>query len=128
MHPMGCEASKNSSGEGNGFTMVECECHQFVGLGNRFISKCVSAPENPTAGRIAIMFVMGIFFLLSALTSALPTLDNLALDESSGESIDHLSSGDIAWLLTCSALVLLMTPGEGKHFTSNQTFSLKLYF
>lgn len=70
----------------------------------------VNESTNHRVGRIAAVAVMAIFVVLSALTSALPPTDSLNPNLPSAQQ--NINTGDTAWILTCSALVLLMTPGN----------------
>ena len=66
-------------------------------------------PKADPTDKVMVLGVLTIFLLLAALTSALPSLD--PLDQTGQPEQDALVSGDTAWVLTSSALVLLMTPG-----------------
>lgn len=66
-------------------------------------------PKADPTDKVMVVGVLTIFLLLAALTSALPSLD--PLDQTGQPEQDALVSGDTAWVLTSSALVLLMTPG-----------------
>lgn len=54
-------------------------------------------------------FVLAIIIVLSALTASLPDLRDL--NPTTEDVITVVNTGDNAWILTCTALVLLMTPG-----------------
>jgi Amt family ammonium transporter len=56
--------------------------------------------------RPAIPFVLLVLVALAALF--VPTLGSAA---PAGQTPGPINSGDVAWMLTASALVLLMTPG-----------------
>jgi Amt family ammonium transporter len=63
---------------------------------------------DPTA-KIMVIAITCIYFALAALTAALPPPEPY---EKTGNPLqDDLNNGDSSWLLTSSALVLLMTPG-----------------
>ena len=65
-------------------------------------------PKADPTDKVAVFALLTIFFLLSALTSALPSPN--PLDQT--DDVDtNINNGDGAWMLTSSALVLLMTPG-----------------
>ena len=70
-------------------------------------------PKADPTDKVAVFALLTIFFLLSALTSALPSPN--PLDQS--DDVDpNINNGDGAWMLTSSALVLLMTPGVSFFF------------
>lgn len=66
-------------------------------------------PKADPTDKIMVLSILTIFMLLAALTSALPSPD--PLDKTGQPEQEALVSGDTAWVLTSSALVLLMTPG-----------------
>ena len=66
-------------------------------------------PKADPTDKIMVVSILTLFFFLSALTSALPSPD--PLDETGSLLQANLNNGDAAWVLTSSALVLLMTPG-----------------
>ena len=61
---------------------------------------------DPT-DKVAVLSILAIFFLLAALTSSLPSPDPLG----QADDPSALVAGDAAWVLTASAMVLIMTPG-----------------
>lgn len=67
-------------------------------------------PKADPTDKVAVFALLTIFFLLSALTSALPSPDPLDQTEDLYNQ-SFINNGDGAWMLTSSALVLLMTPG-----------------
>ena len=60
-------------------------------------------------GRIAAAFLICAYIILAACTAAIPPVD--PYDQSGNPAEAVVNSGDTSWLLTCAALVLLMTPG-----------------
>ena len=69
----------------------------------------LAVPKVDPTDKIMVFSILTIFLLLSALTSALPSPK--ILDLSGVEVVGELNNGDAAWVLTASAMVLLMTPG-----------------
>lgn len=69
----------------------------------------VAVPKADPTDKIMVFSILTLFFFLSALTSALPSPD--PLDQTGDPSQLNLNNGDASWVLTSSALVLLMTPG-----------------
>jgi len=82
------------------------------------VNDALAAREIPPKGgdpkgKIAVGVLLCVVFALSALTAAIPPpgLNSYTDEEiASGASL-AVNSGDNAWVLTCAALVLLMTPG-----------------
>lgn len=69
----------------------------------------ISVPRVDPTDKIMVFSILTIFILLAALTSALPSPD--PLDQSGVLTVIIPNNGDAAWVLTASAMVLLMTPG-----------------
>lgn len=60
--------------------------------------------------RVAVVgIILAILFTLSALTAALPNKN--AFGETNEDKIAEVDTGDSAWVLAASAMVLIMTPG-----------------
>lgn len=66
-------------------------------------------PKPDPTDKVVVFSIITLFLFLSALTSALPSPNPL---DQTGDPLQlNLNNGDAAWVLTASALVLLMTPG-----------------
>lgn len=76
-----------------------------------FLSHFIVEEIDAKQGRVAAGIIAGIFIALAALTSALPPLGPLKIAVPA-PSQTNLNNGDSAWVMTSTALVLLMTPGE----------------
>ena len=63
-------------------------------------------PKVDRAARLGTGVFFAVFVVLAALTAGLPPVKNMSDPDTS-----EVNSGDTAWVLTCAALVLFMTPG-----------------
>lgn len=68
----------------------------------------LAVPKVDPTDKIMVFSILTIFIFLSALTSALPSPKPLNPNDVDPALLDN---GDAAWVLTASAMVLLMTPG-----------------
>jgi Amt family ammonium transporter len=65
--------------------------------------------SEASKGKVAAAFILCSFIVLAACTAAIPSVNPYNPND---VSTDYpINSGDTAWILTCAALVLLMTPG-----------------
>lgn len=96
---------------------MEAQSHQLPKTGRSNNSELSSIrmmykiPKIDRAQQIAVGGLFLVFLFLAALTSGLPPVKNLSETNQSGGTAAELNTGDTAWVLTCSALVLFMTPG-----------------
>jgi hypothetical protein len=66
-------------------------------------------PRADRTDKIMVGCVVFIFVVLAAFTSGLP--DRGPLSKENDPMQEDLNNGDAAWVLTASAMVLIMTPG-----------------
>lgn len=73
--------------------------------------EALPVPKVDRSSRIAVGVTFVVFVLLAALTSGLPPAQNLGDPLLHGGMASQINSGDTAWVMTSTALVLFMTPG-----------------